>query len=68
MTIKTALISIGKIARDQHIPTIGESSEFELSATVSRNAEVDGVEAFVDIETMLAQRPDIELEIGRAHV
>ncbi|MGR3662635.1 MAG: Gfo/Idh/MocA family protein [Paracoccaceae bacterium] len=61
MVIKTALVSIGKIARDQHIPVIRGSSDFELAATVSRNASVDGVESFAGIQAMLAARPDIAM-------
>lgn len=59
MARKIALVGIGKIARDQHIPMIGESADFELVAAVSRNAKVDGVENFTDIENLLENRPDI---------
>lgn len=61
MPIKTALISIGKIARDQHIPSLTESPEFDLVAAVSRNAQVDGIENFTDIDAMLAAQPDTSL-------
>jgi predicted dehydrogenase len=54
-----ALVGIGKIARDQHIPSIARSDTFSLAASVSRNATVDGVGNFTDIEEMLAARPDI---------
>ncbi len=56
---KIALIGIGKIARDQHVPAIAASPDWELAATVSRAGKVDGVEAFTDFATMLAARPDI---------
>jgi D-galactose 1-dehydrogenase len=59
MAHKLALVGIGKIARDQHIPAIAENSGWELAATVSRNASVEGVQNFRDIETMLKERPDI---------
>ncbi|WP_036220660.1 Gfo/Idh/MocA family protein [Maritalea myrionectae] len=58
---KLALVGIGKIARDQHIPSLNASKDWELVATVSRHAQVDGIEAFEDIETMLAARPDIDV-------
>lgn len=61
MAIKTALVSIGKIARDQHIPTLSDSPKFELVAAVSRNAQLDGITNFTDIDAMLADRPDIQL-------
>ncbi|MCC0029709.1 MAG: Gfo/Idh/MocA family oxidoreductase [Brucellaceae bacterium] len=58
--MKIALAGIGKIARDQHIPSLAASDEWELAATVSRHASVDGVEAFTDFAAMLDARPDIE--------
>ena len=39
---KIALVGIGKIARDQHIPAIAADPRFELAATVSRSGGVDG--------------------------
>ncbi|PHR25078.1 MAG: D-galactose 1-dehydrogenase [Hoeflea sp.] len=59
--MKIALAGIGKIARDQHIPALVASSDWELAATVSRHATVDGVEAFDDFEAMLQARRDIEV-------
>lgn len=56
---KIALVGIGKIARDQHIPAISGSSDWELAATVSRSGTVDGIESHTDFATMLALRPDI---------
>lgn len=61
MPFKIALAGIGKIARDQHIPALVASSDWELAATVSRHASVNGVEAFDDFEAMLKARPDIEV-------
>lgn len=57
--LKVALVGIGKIAVDQHVPAINGSPDWELAATVSRKGHVDGVEAFTSIEEMLESRPDI---------
>ncbi len=57
--MKLALVGIGKIALDQHVPALAASDVWELAATVSRNQQVEGVEAFTRIEEMLAARPDI---------
>ena len=57
--MKVALVGIGKIAVDQHVPAIAASPDWELAATVSRKGHVDGVEAFTTIEAMLEARPDI---------
>ena len=60
MSKKLALVGIGKIAVDQHIPAISQSWDWELAATVSRQGRVDGVEHFFDFREMLSARPDIE--------
>jgi D-galactose 1-dehydrogenase len=57
--MKIALVSIGKIARDQHMPSISASLDWELAAAVSRNATVEGVLNFTRLETMLRSCPDI---------
>jgi len=61
MSTKIALVGIGKIARDQHVPSIEASPDWELAATVSRHGTVDGVEAFTDMDTLLEARRDIEV-------
>jgi len=59
MRLRTGLLGIGKIARDQHIPAIAGNSRFELVACASRNARVDDVANFKDLESMLAALPDL---------
>ena len=59
--MQIALVGIGKIALDQHVPSIAASPDWELAATVSRHGTVDGVEAFTDFDAMLAARPDIRV-------
>jgi D-galactose 1-dehydrogenase len=56
---KIALVGIGKIARDQHVPAIAASPDWDLAATVSRSGTIEGVESFTDFAAMLAARPDI---------
>lgn len=56
---KIALVGIGKIALDQHVPAIHASPDWELAATVSRNGQVPGVQAFTDFAAFLAERPDV---------
>ena len=58
--MKLALVGIGKIARDAHVPAIAASADWDLAATVSRSGSVSGVEAFTGIEEMLEARPDID--------
>lgn len=59
MSRKVALVGIGKIARDQHVPALAASADWELAATVSRSGTVEGVESHTDFTAMLAARPDI---------
>lgn len=59
MTHKLAIVGVGKIARDQHIPAIAANPDFELTATASRNAEVGGVPAWRDLKTLLEARPEV---------
>ena len=58
---KIALVGIGKIARDQHIPAIAASPDWELAATVSRSGTVDGIESYTNFAEMLMARPDISV-------
>lgn len=60
MRLKLGLLGIGKIARDQHIPALLASPDFELVACASRNARVDGVANFGDLEAMLAGMPELD--------
>ncbi|MDB2407815.1 Gfo/Idh/MocA family oxidoreductase [Jannaschia sp.] len=59
--MKIALVGIGKIAVDQHVPAIAGGTEWDLAATVSRHGTVPGVEAFTELGEMLAARPDIRV-------
>ncbi len=59
MTMKIAIVGVGKIARDQHIPTLSADTLFSLSATASRHASVADTDAFADLATLLEARPDI---------
>lgn len=54
-----ALVGIGKIARDQHVPALAASPDWVLAATVSRSGSVEGVPGYTDFADMLAARPDI---------
>lgn len=60
MALKLGLVGIGKIARDQHIPALAADPRFELVATASRNASVDGVASFSSVEAMLAAVPELD--------
>jgi D-galactose 1-dehydrogenase len=51
--IRIAIVGVGKIARDQHVPSIRGNRDFDLVATASRHGTIDGVPSFPDIESLL---------------
>jgi D-galactose 1-dehydrogenase len=59
--MKIALVGIGKIALDQHVPAIAASPDWELAATISRKGKVEGVESYDDFTEFLAARPEVEV-------
>jgi D-galactose 1-dehydrogenase len=56
---KIAIVGLGKIAQDQHIPSIGRHPGFSLSAIVTRGAGLPGFDHFTRLDAMLAARPDV---------
>lgn len=60
MPIRIAIVGLGKIARDQHVPAIAATPGIELVAVASRNAVLDGVAHFASLDELLAQAPDID--------
>lgn len=60
MTGKLALVGIGKIARDQHIPAIAANPGLTLQAVASRNASVEGVPSYPTLEALLEAEPEVD--------
>jgi D-galactose 1-dehydrogenase len=59
--MKIALLGIGKIAVDQHVPAIAASQDWDLAATVSREGTVKGVPSFANLAELLDTRQDIRV-------
>jgi D-galactose 1-dehydrogenase len=57
--IRLAIVGLGKIARDQHIPAVSSTEGIELAAIASRNASIDGIAHFGTLDELLAASPDI---------
>jgi D-galactose 1-dehydrogenase len=58
---KIAVVGIGKITEDQHLPVIAKNPRFELAALVSqRGVARPGVPSFKTTEEMLAALPDVD--------
>ena len=60
MTIRLAIIGLGKIARDQHVPAVTASDGIELAAGVDPNSSLDGVAHFATLDELLAKATDID--------
>lgn len=58
--LKIGLVGLGKIAVDQHIPSIRANKALELVAGCSPHARPEGVTAYSTLEEMLAAHPEIE--------
>ena len=59
---KIAVIGVGKIAQDQHLPVIDASAEFELAATVSTRGVGHGdVPVFRTPAELYAAMPEVKL-------
>ena len=59
--IRLAVIGLGKIAHDQHLPAIAASSQFQLVATVDRDGSaIAGVPAFATIDELAASGVEVD--------
>lgn len=56
-----AVVGLGKIARDQHLPAIAGNSSFSLAATVDPvGPGIDGVPHFPDLDALLDNGPKVQ--------
>ena len=58
--IKLAIVGVGKIVRDQHLPAVAKNADYQLVAAASRNGVVDGIDNYKSTEEMLSAKPEIE--------
>lgn len=58
--IRIGIVGIGKIARDQHVPSLRANGGFELVACASRHASIEGAANFATLEAMLQGCPDLD--------
>lgn len=59
-SIRIALVGVGKIVRDQHVPVIAADPEFELVATASPNSSLEDVPSFRTLGELLGRGPTID--------
>ena len=60
MTIRLAIVGLGKIARDQHIPAMSAIRGIELAATADPDSSLDGIAHFATLDELLAKAPDVD--------
>jgi D-galactose 1-dehydrogenase len=58
--IRLAIVGLGKIARDQHLPALAASHAFELVGVASPHNALQGVPSCQDLESLLQAVPDIQ--------
>lgn len=58
--VRLALVGVGKIARDQHLPALARSNAFELVAAVNPDGPLTHVSTFADMTSMLASGIQID--------
>jgi D-galactose 1-dehydrogenase len=58
--ITVALIGMGKIARDQHVPAIAGNTAFDLVAVASPHNKLEGVLHFSDVASLLDAVPMVD--------
>jgi len=57
--IQIALVGLGKIARDQHIPALRANDAFELIAVASPHAKLEGLPNFSDLPSLIKGAPGL---------
>lgn len=58
--IKLAIVGMGKIARDQHVPAIAANPAFELVAVASPNNRLEGVANYASLNELLDSVPSVQ--------
>jgi D-galactose 1-dehydrogenase len=60
MPIRIAVVGLGKIARDQHLPCIARNRNFKLVAGVSRNAKAEGAANFETLADLIESKTPVD--------
>ncbi|HEX8234253.1 MAG TPA: Gfo/Idh/MocA family oxidoreductase [Caulobacteraceae bacterium] len=58
--IRIGVVGVGKIARDQHLPAIRANPDYQLAASASRSATVEGLPGYVSLTEMLDGQPELD--------
>jgi D-galactose 1-dehydrogenase len=58
--IRIAMVGMGKIARDQHVPALARNGAFELVAAASPHQRLEGVPNFTSLEALREAVTDLD--------
>ncbi|WP_046118355.1 Gfo/Idh/MocA family protein [Ensifer aridi] len=58
--IRIAIVGVGKIVRDQHLPALAKNADYQLIAAASRHGTIEGIDNFKSIDAMLDAVPAID--------
>lgn len=58
--LRLAIVGLGKIARDQHLPAVAGLPDIAIAAVVSRNARLDGVPCFETLDELFASNVAVD--------
>jgi D-galactose 1-dehydrogenase len=58
--IRLGIVGLGKIARDQHLPTLARSGDFELTAIASLHERLDSVPNFASLSELIASSVEVD--------
>src|SRR5450755_2823682 len=59
MPTKIAIVGLGKIARDQHLPALAANGAFSLVAIASPHSRLDSVPSYHSLEQLLRSHADV---------
>jgi len=57
--IRIAIVGLGKIARDQHLPALAANDQFELIAVASPHSRLEGLPHYTDLAALLRGVPEV---------
>lgn len=58
--IRIAIVGLGKIARDQHLPSLEANPAFELVAVASPRSTLDGIPCYDNLQALLSAVVDVD--------
>jgi len=59
LPIRIAIVGLGKIARDQHLPALAANPTFNLVAIASPHNQLDGLPCYANLQRLLREQPEV---------